>query len=301
VATVRRRTFPLVPRHRLSGIAFGTQRSTRRGQGAEVAGSRPYVPGDRIAWIDWKASARISAARNQDEFVVREYFAEEAPRVIIVHDRRPAMGLYPAAFQWLSKPAAVREAATVIVASALATRGVIGCSDFAGEPVWIPPHGRVQRPREPTAFDAPEDTLVRALEHLSRLRADVPSGSFVFVLSDFLAPPPDECWLRARARRWDVVPVIVQDPLWEQSFPDLHGLVVPVADPATGSVTPVRLTARDVRARRTANEARLAALLARFRELRLDPVLLGTSDPATIDAEFGAWAARRRLLRERSR
>lgn len=310
MATVRRRTFPLVPRHRLSGTAFGTQRSLRRGQGAEVAGSRPYRPGDRVAWIDWHASARLSAARNQDEFVVREYFAEEAPRVILVVDRRPTMALYPAEFPWLSKPAVVREVATTVVASTLAARGVLGYVDFAGAaerggaPFWLPPHGHVQRwhvDRWDAAYDAPQDTIERSFDHLLRLHSDVPTGSFVFVVSDFLAPPADECWLRAVARRWDVVPVIVQDPLWEQSFPDLHGVVVPVQDPATGAVTPVRLTARDARARRTANEARLATLLARFRALQLDPVLLGTSEEAAIDATFLTWAARRRVLRERGR
>lgn len=298
--TPNRRTFPLVPRHRLSGIAFGTQRSLRRGQGAEVAGARPYRPGDRMAWIDWHASARLSAARGRDEFVVREYFAEEAPRVILVHDRRPAMGLYPPGLPWLSKPRAVHEAAAAIVASALAARGYVGTSDWAGARVWLPPHGRVVRAREPQ-FDAPEDTLAQSFEHLSHLRADVPSGSFVFVLSDFLSPPPEECWLRARARRWDLVPVIVQDPLWEQSFPEVHGVVVPVADARTGAVAPVRLTAREARTRREANETRLATLLERFRALRIDPVVIGTSDPARIDAAFLAWAARHRLLRERGR
>jgi len=254
-----------------------------------------------MAWIDWNASARISAAQSRDEFVVREYFAEEAPRVIVVHDRRPSMALYPPGFPWLSKPTAVREASEAIVASALAARGVIGFSDFADAPVWIPPHGRVQAPREAEAFGAPEDTLARAFDHLARLRADVPSGSFVFVISDFLAPPPEECWRRAQARHWDVVPVIVQDPLWEQSFPELHGVVVPIADPRTGAVAPVRLTAREARARRAANEARLAALLELFRALRIDPVLLGTSDSFAIDGEFLAWAARRRLLRGRGR
>jgi hypothetical protein len=188
-----------------------------------------------------------------------------------------------------------------IVASALASRGVIGYWDFTDGPVWIPPHGRVQAPRDAEAFGAPEDTLARAFDHLARLRADVPSGSFVFVISDFLAPPPEECWRRAQARRWDVVPVIVQDALWEQSFPELHGVVIPVADPRTGAVAPVRLTAREARARREANEARLARLLEFFRALRIDPVVLATSDPYAIDGEFLAWAARRRLLRGRGR
>jgi len=82
------RTFPLVPHRRFVGASFGRDRSVRRGQGDEVVGSRPYRPGDHLAWIDWAASARLSAARGTDEFVVREYFAQEAPRAHRGHSCR---------------------------------------------------------------------------------------------------------------------------------------------------------------------------------------------------------------------
>src|SRR6516164_1745036 len=91
-------TFPLVPRRRVIGLAFGGMRSARRGLGSDVAGSRPYHPGDDIDTIDWNASARLSAARGTDEFIVREDFADESPRVVVVCDRRPelAVGAPPA-------------------------------------------------------------------------------------------------------------------------------------------------------------------------------------------------------------
>ena len=66
-----------------------------------------YHPGDPVSAIDWYASARLSSAQGDAAFVVRERFAEEAPRVVIVCDRRPSMGLYGQPFPWLSKPAAV--------------------------------------------------------------------------------------------------------------------------------------------------------------------------------------------------
>jgi uncharacterized protein (DUF58 family) len=49
--------FPLTPRRRLIGLSFGGMRSARRGTGSDVAGSRPYRPGDDIDNIDWAASA----------------------------------------------------------------------------------------------------------------------------------------------------------------------------------------------------------------------------------------------------
>ena len=68
--------FPLVPRRRVIGLAFGGVRSARRGIGSDVASTRPYQPGDDLAWMDWAASAKLSAARGEDEFIVRERFAD---------------------------------------------------------------------------------------------------------------------------------------------------------------------------------------------------------------------------------
>ena len=98
-------TFPLVPRWRPVGSAFGRLRAARRGIGSSVAGTRPYRPGDDPSLIDWKLSARLSSLRGEADFVVREDFADEAPRLVVLADRSPSMSLYPAELPWLSKPA----------------------------------------------------------------------------------------------------------------------------------------------------------------------------------------------------
>jgi uncharacterized protein (DUF58 family) len=296
-----RRAFPLVPRHRLTGVAYGANRSRRRGQGSEVAGSRPYGPQDRIAWIDWNASARLSLAKDDDLFVVRQYYAELAPRVVVVVDRRPTMRLYPPELPWLPKLDVLREAVTAIVAAAHAARAFVGYLDFAADvPHWIAPHRETARmigDRLDGPFDSAPESLTLAIEYLLELRRDLPAGTFVFVLSDFLRPPPEHVWSRARSRRWDLVPVIVQDPVWEQTFPAVESLLVPISDPETGSSTAVRLGAHEVAERRDANEARLQELLTTFRRLQFDPVLLETADPAAVDEAFIRWAVRRRAIR----
>ena len=302
----RRRVFPLVPRRRFAGVPFGDRRSPRRGSGDEIAGSRPYHPGDHIATIDWKASARLSAARGGDEFLVREFFAQESLRVALVCDRRPALALYEPPLPWLDKAAALETAAGLISASAAAGRAELAYVDFAGgRAPWLRPARRpedeVQARFRETAYDAPPDGLERALRHLGSRAGELPFGTFVFVVSDFLAPVPREVWRRARELEWDVVAVVVQDPTWEQSFPDVGGVVLPLADPETGRLAPTRLTARAARARREANEARLARLLARFRLLGFDHVVLSSSDPEAVLAAFRAWARRRRsFLRRRA-
>ena len=121
----------------------------------------------------------------------------------------------------------------------------------------------------------------------------------MFVCSDFLAAPRPETWLRALGHRWDVVPVVVQDPVWEQSFPVVGPIVIPLADPADGRVLEVRLSRGEARARREENERRRDGLIAEFFALGLDPVLLGTADPGEVDRTFLDWAERRRDLRAR--
>jgi uncharacterized protein (DUF58 family) len=304
VTATRRRTFPLVPRRPLAGTVFGTQRSLRRGPGSDVAGSRPYRPGDRLASIDWFASARLSAASGQDDFVVRQTYAEDAPRVVLVLDRRPSMGLYDDALPFLSKPRAVREIVSAVVSSARAARAEIGWLEAAADgTTWLPPRNTLPAPfverRLAAPADGAGDSLVSALDHLTRHPTEAPQGTFVFVVSDFLAPPPSRLWRGVVGRGVDVVPVAVRDPVWETSFPDVAGVLLPIADADGRHGAGVRLTAGEVAARRTANERRAGALAEDLRRSGLDLVAVDSHEPAAVDAAFAAWAARRRLLRQR--
>lgn len=295
------KTFPLVPQRRFAGVQFGHRRSPRRGAGDEVAGSRPYRPGDLVAWIDWPASARLSSARGSDEFVVREFFAQQAPRVALVRDRRPGMAIYEPPSPWLNKRAAAETAARLIVASTIAERGELAFVDRVGaKPVVLMPAGRGSRgfaSHEAVQFDEPPDALVHSLNLLVRHCGLFPSGSFVFVVSDFLARVPSRVWYRLRSLQWDVTPVIVQDPVWEQSFPDVEGVVLPLRDAATGAPEDVWVGGREARRRAKENELRLAGLLEGFRRLGFDPIVLGSSDPVEISLRFHAWAHRRKRLR----
>ncbi len=300
MSTRERRTFPLVPRRRLTGLPFGDLPGRRRGHGTDVIGSRPYEPGDPVSTIDWFASARLSSARGGDEFVVRDRAADEAPRVALVLDRRPAMGLYPEPLPWLSKREAQRQSAISIAASAAAARADIGSLDFGGgEPWWLQP-GRRDRPwlvaerAGEAAFDAPEDSISRALEFLADRRTDVPGGTFLFVLSDFLAGPATHSWIDALGLGWDVVPVVIQDPVWERSWPDVGGVAVPVAEPRGRRTALVRLSGREAESLRREHEERYAAILAELQSVGLRPVEIESAEPFAVDEAFLAWAEERR-------
>jgi hypothetical protein len=300
-------TFPLVPRRRLVGLAFGAMHSARRGMGSDVAGSRQYLPGDDVDRIDWGASAKLSSARSDDQFIVREHYAEEAPRVVIVCDRRPEMRLYQPPLPWLDKREAMALAAEIISESAARARGFIGYLDYghsAEEPFWRPPksHSELWAIKERhlafPEFNAPADTVERALDFLAGHRRAVPAGSFLFVLSDFLEPPTEEAWGRALEFRWDVVPVVIQDPVWEQSFPPIGSLVVPFAD-AGGRIRLVRLRPEEAARRREENEARRERLLAGFQSVGIEPILVSSTDREQVYRAFLSWSDEREFRRGR--
>ena len=73
--------------------------------------------------------------------------------------------------------------------------------------------------------------------------------------------------------------------------------MLPLADPRSGRVSPVRFTARTAGLRRKANEERWRALLAELRAAGLDPVELASASPEEVDRTFVAWAEARRRSR----
>jgi hypothetical protein len=131
-----------------------------------------------------------------------------------------------------------------------------------------------------------------ALDFLMTHPRSVPAGTFIFVLSDFLVPPPAETWLRVLEQRWDVIPVVLQDPMWERSFPDLDGFVVELAD-VGGRSQHVRLRRGEVAERRRANEARWEQLIDDFARASLEPVVIDSSEESEILRAFLDWAETR--------
>jgi hypothetical protein len=60
----------------------------RKGQSLEFRDFRPYVPGDDIRHVDWRASARH---QGRDEYLVKTFELETQARVLISVDGRPSM------------------------------------------------------------------------------------------------------------------------------------------------------------------------------------------------------------------
>ena len=280
------------------GLDVAGRPSRRRGPGTDVASTRPYRRGDAVRLVDWAASARLSSARGSDEFVVRDHFAEDAVRVVVILDRSPSMALCAPGLPWLRKPDALRAASRSDRRehrrggrSARVRRGRGRGAPRAAATRHRPCGARSSCARRAASPTARSDSLDRALALLARNVNRVPAGTFVFVLSDFFPPPSPDPMRQALAAGWDVSPCCVQDPRL--------GAVVPrrlrcrrcrSPIPVSGAVSLVRLDRRQVSERREHNEARWATLGESLDVLGLDAVSVGDADPTAVHAAFMAWA-----------
>jgi len=77
-------------RQRDRGTVAGSHLIRQRGQSLEFREFRPYLPGDDIRHVDWRASARH---HRRDELVVRTFEHEVQTRVVISIDTRATMRL----------------------------------------------------------------------------------------------------------------------------------------------------------------------------------------------------------------
>jgi uncharacterized protein (DUF58 family) len=284
---------PLLPRRRVHGTPLGDMRSARRGEGAELVGLRAYRRGDDLRRLDHRSSARLSCAKGQDVLVVREFYAEESARVVLVVDASSSMRLYGRGLPWLDKPSAVRELVRLLLESAADARSPVGflSAGADGGVAWWPPTRR-PRPAEWEAAERGPRPLADVLGELGRLPR-LGKGTFVFVVSDFLEPPGEAAWWPLLARGFDPVPVVLQDPTWEQSFPAIGGRALPVARVDGSRPRLVRVSRREADRLRHDHEARRRTTFERLRALMMDPVAVDSHEPAAVGLALRRWAAAR--------
>ena len=191
------RPFPLVPRRRFLGVQFGRRRTLaprrrrRDRRDAAVPARRPdrAHPLGRV-----RASLRGAGHRRvrRPRVLRRTGAARRARR------RSPARRWRstPSPSPWLDKRRAAESAARLIAASAIAEqrRARLQRRTHA-DAAWLRGRGAGARGARPARDAAPTRATparcVRALDVLVRDATALPSGSFVFVVSDFLAAGAD--------------------------------------------------------------------------------------------------------------
>ncbi len=282
------RRIEITTRRAVQDTLAGGYHSVFKGRGMAFSEVRPYQPGDEIRAIDWNVTARMG-----EPFV--KVFAEERELTALIAVDRSASqdaGISP---QPKSEVAA--EIAALLVFSALENGDRAGLLLFTDRiERYVPPrrgkkHG-LRLITETLAFRprGKGTDLAAALGHLSSAQR---RRAVVFVVSDFLAGDYEQA-LAVLARRHDVVPIVLTDPV-EQELPKLSGLW-PVADAESGETVLVDLS--DARSRRAwAARAREREEKREhvFRHLSLEAVRVRPGDDyvAPLAALFRARARRR--------
>jgi len=192
-------------RQRDRGTVAGAHVIRQRGQSLEFREFRPYLPGDDIRHVDWRASARH---HRRDELVVRTFEHEVQTRVVISIDTRATMRL-PEGGSKLQLASWFAEAMAYITArsgDAVALHGlqsgrVIELGSSADR--W-----RIRRALQRLQAPGPASTVASS----TALHGALPPGSVWLVLTDlYFATEAEVMSLAARVRhaqhgsRWVVV------------------------------------------------------------------------------------------------
>ena len=253
-----------------------------KGRGLVFSDVRPYYAGDDVRAIDWNITARMNAPH------VKQFIEERDRTVNLVIDMS-ASGHFGS--RGTTKRELAAELAAVVAFSAIKNNDRVGLFIITDKiERYVPPKkGRRHVLRvigEILAFEptSRKTDLAKGLDFLGKVAK---RRSVVFLVSDFLSNDWERA-MRITAKRHELVPVVVGDPL-EQELPPV-GLVV-LEDLETGEVVEVDTTAHArsafAKAAKRAAEQRDQTL----RRINLDVVTATTNEPY-VDALIAFFKAR---------
>ena len=204
----------------------GEYLSIFKGQGIEFAEVRQYIPGDDIRSIDWNVSAKTGAT-----FVKK--FNEERELTLLIACDVSASLMFGSLGRFKSEIAA--ELAAMFAFSATHNNDKVGLLLFSDKiELYIPPKkGRrhvLRIIRELLAFvpKSKGTDIGLALESINRL---IRRSGILILISDFKTEISYSKPFKLTARKFDLVPVIIEDKLENNlpkanvyiSFEDLEG------------------------------------------------------------------------------
>ena len=222
------RRIEIITRRLVQDQMAGSYHSVFKGRGMSFDEVRPYQPGDEVRLIDWNVTARTG-----DPYV-KEFVEERELNVVIAVDVSSSMSTGSGAS---SRRDAAAEIAATVALSAIHNGDRVGLLLFAeGYRSFVPPkrtrgHG-LRVIREVLAANPPRSAGTNLKEAIAYLGLILKRRSVVFLVSDFLDVAGMEREIRTLARRHDVIPLHVQDPL-ELEPPELGALMG--EDPEVGA------------------------------------------------------------------
>lgn len=234
----RIRAIEIKARRLVNDLFLGEYHAVFRGRGIEFDELRPYLPGDDVRAIDWKAYARTGTP------LIRRYREDRDLTVIFVVDVSASQRA--GAFAQ-TKADLAAEICAVLAMAAIRNKDRVGLLLFASKPErFVRPSGgathvlRVVREMLWARPSTRGTDIGAALEYLTGVQR---RRATVFLVSDFLSEV-DPRQLRAAARRHDLIAIRVREPIDEQ-LPNA-GLIT-VCDSETGATLEVDSASASIR------------------------------------------------------
>ncbi len=230
----------LIAREIVEGFLRGLHRSPFKGSSVEFAEHRPYVPGDEITHIDWRAYART------DRFYLRQYEDETNLRATVCLDASASMGFGSAGLTKFRYAQCLAAALGMLLTRALDSVGLVVCGPI--ERRYLPPRSSAAHLRayfaeldraRPEGGTALGPALLAAAERVKR-------RALAVVISDLLDDPGAilRGLARFRSRNSQVILFHVLDPA-ELEFPFTSWTIFRDMEPPGRKV---RLDGRAIRA-----------------------------------------------------
>ena len=264
----------------------GQYHSVFKGRGLVFSDVRQYEPGDDVRSIDWNITARM----NQPH--IKQFIEERDRTVNLLIDMSASMHFATCGH---SKREVAAELAAMVALSAIKNNDRVGLTIVTDRVErYVPPKkGRRHVLRvigEILTFEAQSrgTDLAAGVDFLAKIAR---RRSVVFLVSDFLSSGWERP-LRITARRHDVVPVVVTDPM-EEALPPV-GLVL-FEDVETGDVVDFDTSGGGALAYRRQVAAQRAARDAALHRMNVDVVEVRTDQPY-VDALVAFFRARARRL-----
>ncbi len=258
------RKIEITTRHVVNETLAGQYHSVFKGRGMTFEEVRPYQQGDDIRSIDWNVTARMN-----DAYI--KVFAEERELTVMLLVDLSASQDFGSREKTKGEVAA--EIAALLAFSAITNNDRVGLILFTDRVErFVPPKkGRKHVMRliteilnaRPSGRGTDLSAGLTHLVHVAKRRV------VAFLISDFIADRFEES-LRVTARRHDLVPIALRDPL-EEGLPKA-GIAL-VEDPETLERVRVDFGSAQVRAKfAEVAAARRGERAKVFRKLRLDSV-----------------------------
>jgi uncharacterized protein (DUF58 family) len=289
---------PLYSKVKPRGLLAGDRESTLLGEGVEFAGVRGFEPGDDMRELDLH-----TLAQSGDEELIERVVERQLPVYIWAGTSAGLRGGLNLLFA--QKPAIATIAAGLLIYAGHNAYSPVGLCTFGREIESFYParlgagycDDLLQRLLEDRHVPmAPEADMARALEYMLER---VPGHSLVFLISDFQEPFFEGHFaplLRPAAHKFDLVPVVICDPLEGQVVLP-RPVRISVSDHSGERNDEIYLTPQRLAELQEASARHLAHLAENFRQAGAGHVVLDAPSVAACQRELELFFAARRQAR----